>query len=90
MIVTVDTPRVLHLFLLLGVTYLGGRILIDRFDWSGLSAFGLSCTVACQLSNAIMQLYAGNERDESGQEGNAKNKKLRTGNPKKKSKRHAD
>lgn len=57
MIVTVDKTRVAHFMLLAIFTHLGGSLLMNRFDWSFLSAYGLSCSCICQLSNGMIKIY---------------------------------
>mmetsp|Transcript_8523 Transcript_8523/g.14142 ORF Transcript_8523/g.14142 Transcript_8523/m.14142 type:complete len:92 (+) Transcript_8523:134-409(+) len=80
--VTVDPLRLLHLALLLGVTYAVGQLLMHYFeDWTPLAAYGLGVTIVCQLSSAFMKTNntADNDDDATKQEGN----KIQ-GNPKKK------
>ena len=54
--VTIDPKRVVHLVLLLVLTVTFGRLLIERYEWNRLSAYGLVCSVVCQISNVIMKL----------------------------------
>ena len=53
--VTIDPKRVVHLVLLLVLTVTFGRLLIERYEWNRLSAYGLVCSVVCQISNVIMK-----------------------------------
>jgi hypothetical protein len=55
--VTVDPWRLAHLILLMATTWLGGLYLIEEWELSRLSAYGVSCFGACQLSNVILRLF---------------------------------
>ena len=55
MLVTIDKTRIYHLLLLLTTTLVGGYLLIYFLEWGRLSAYGLSCTVSCQISDAILK-----------------------------------
>ena len=77
--VTLDSTRILHLLLLLGTSYLGGKLLVWYLDWTFMAAMGFSTTVVCQVSNAILQL------NQEPQEATEEKAKAPTGgNPKKK------
>lgn len=54
--VKVDAWRILHLFVLVGLTYALGRNLVKAWDMSNLSAYGLSCFATCQASNVLLKL----------------------------------
>ena len=56
--VTVDTPRLIHLAVLVVLTYAGAMYLIDQWELSGLTAFGISCFAVCQVSNVFMKLHS--------------------------------
>ena len=80
--VSLDSGRILHLLLLLFITVLAGELLLSW--WSGygrLSAYALSCTVTCQLSNVVMGLMKNNE---SNAQGGKYRKEKERANPKKK------
>jgi hypothetical protein len=88
--VSLDATRFLHLFLLVLFTIMGGYILVDRFDWNGLSAYSFSGTVVCQINNVLLKLQNGDFEDLFGNhssspavEGDGKTERLQ-GNPKKK------
>lgn len=57
--VTFDLPRVLHLLVLVFFTLVGGSFLVNQYNWSGLSAYGLVCTIVCQISSAILKVRDG-------------------------------
>mmetsp|Transcript_53251 Transcript_53251/g.79090 ORF Transcript_53251/g.79090 Transcript_53251/m.79090 type:complete len:94 (-) Transcript_53251:348-629(-) len=86
MIVTIDKTRVLHLFLLIVLTILGGYTLISRYGWNKLSAFGLSCSVTCQVSSIIMKLILQKKESSNDDllERRIKGRNKDSGNPKKK------
>lgn len=65
MIVSLDCTRALHFVLLLGLTFSGGQLLIQRFDWTNMAAYACSCTIVCQLSTAILKLKKGSEQERS-------------------------
>ena len=54
--VTFDSRRVLHLAALIVATYFSGRYLVDEWDMSALSAYGLGCFDVCQVSNMLLWL----------------------------------
>jgi hypothetical protein len=83
--VTIDSTRVLHLLLLMGLSWLGGSLLMHYLEWSFFSAFGLSTTVVCQVSNSLMQLYQ--EQQQVAQSDEQQPPKANGGNPKKKTKK---
>lgn len=57
MIVSIDSRRLLHLLILLGSSYAGGKLILWCFnDWSYTAAFGLAVTVVCQVNNAVLLL----------------------------------
>jgi hypothetical protein len=54
---SIDKSRLLHLLLLLGLSYAGGKLLLYVFeDWSPTAAYGFAITVVCQVSNAVLKL----------------------------------
>lgn len=53
--VTIDFKRILHLLLLIVLTLTFGGLLIQRYDWKPLSAYGLACSVVCQINNIILK-----------------------------------
>ena len=55
--VTVDYKRILHLIVLILLTYIFGQILVQRYDWAPLSAYGLTCSLVCQISNVILKFH---------------------------------
>jgi hypothetical protein len=84
--VSLDRSRLLHLLLLLGLSYAGGKLLLYCIeDWSPTAAYGLAITVVCQVSNAVLKLTTqeaeGNDHD---------GKKTIGGNPKKKKRAKKD
>lgn len=87
--VTFDLPRVLHLLLLISLTAVGGTLLVTRYNWNGLSAYGFVCTIVCQVSGAVLKIRDGSLGEMvAGISGETKTKEraLRGagGNPKKK------
>ena len=56
MIVSLDWSRVLHLLLLLGITFTGGQLLIQKLEWGDLAAYAFSCSIVCQVSNTIIKI----------------------------------
>ena len=57
--VTVDTKRLLHLGILLIVTHVLGQYLMTNYEWTFLSAYGFSCSLSCQMSNALLKVLEG-------------------------------
>lgn len=55
--VTIDIKRVLHLLLLILLTLTFGGLLIQRYDWKPLSAYGLACSIVCQINNVILKFH---------------------------------
>jgi hypothetical protein len=55
--VTFDWKRVLHLVLLIVLTITFGQLLVQRYEWKPLSAYGLTCSVVCQISNVILKFH---------------------------------
>ena len=55
--VTFDLKRVLHLILLIVLTITFGQLLIQRYEWKPLSAYGLTCSIVCQISNVILKFH---------------------------------
>ena len=55
--VTIEPKRVLHLIILIVLTVTFGRLLTERYEWKFLSAYGLTCSVVCQISNVIMKFH---------------------------------
>lgn len=54
--VSIDLKKVLHLILLIVFTITFGQLLIQHYEWKPLSAYGLTCSLVCQISNAILKL----------------------------------
>ena len=52
--VTFDYRRILHLLLLIVFTVTFGQILIQRYEWTSLTAYGLTCSIVCQINNVIL------------------------------------
>ena len=52
--VTFDYRRILHLLLLIVFTVAFGQILIQRYEWTSLTAYGLTCSIVCQINNVIL------------------------------------
>ena len=78
--INLEWKRILHLIVLIIFTGLLGQILIKRFEWKQLSAYGLSCSLVCQISNAIFKI---NEMNlENGED--SKKKAKRAGSVRKK------
>jgi hypothetical protein len=99
--VTLDSGRLLHLLVLLGLSYAGGKLVLHCLDgWSPMSAYGLAITVVCQVNNVLVQQQQlwtlpgpgegngqGNEERQGEGEGvRTKKEGDRVGNPKKKKK----
>jgi hypothetical protein len=55
--VTIEPKRVLHLIILIVLTVTFGRLLTERYEWKFLSAYGLTCSLVCQISNVIMKFH---------------------------------
>jgi hypothetical protein len=55
--VTIDFKRVLHLVILIVLTLTFGRLLTENYEWKPLAAYGLVCSLVCQLSNVIMKFH---------------------------------
>ena len=53
--VTFDFIRILHLILLIVLTIVFGQILIQRYDWTSLTAYGLTCSIVCQINNVFLK-----------------------------------
>jgi len=51
--VTIDRYRVLHLIVLMFTSYIIAKILILKWDWSSMSAYGFGVTISTQISNAM-------------------------------------
>ena len=54
--VTIDRYRIFNLVLLLACSGVLAEIIIFKFEWSRLSAYGFTITICVQISNAINQL----------------------------------
>jgi hypothetical protein len=65
--ISIDSTRLAHLMLLLFFTYVCGQFLIQTWEWTNLTAYGLSCSIVCQISNAVLRLAkeSGEERLET-------------------------
>jgi len=57
MLVTIEPKRVLHLIILIVLTVTFGKLLTERYEWKPLSAYGLACSLVCQISNVIMKFH---------------------------------
>lgn len=66
--VTLDFPRILHLLILVVLTYAGAIYLKDQWELSGLAAFGLSCFTVCQISNVFLKLASSPEVEKTSPE----------------------
>ena len=53
--VTFDSIRILHLILLIALTIAFGQILIQRWEWTPLAAYGLTCSIVCQINNVFLK-----------------------------------
>mmetsp|Transcript_7648 Transcript_7648/g.12379 ORF Transcript_7648/g.12379 Transcript_7648/m.12379 type:complete len:100 (-) Transcript_7648:123-422(-) len=51
--INLDRWRILHLLLLLTVSSILAQILIAKFEWAALSAYGFAITITTQINNAI-------------------------------------
>ena len=90
--VSFDSERLVHLLLLILLTVVAGESLVSWANWGRLSAYSLSCSVTCQLSNVIMGLPSNtnNNTNENKNKG-MKNERITTAvgaNPKKKKKKN--
>ncbi|KAL3771102.1 hypothetical protein ACHAWU_006479 [Discostella pseudostelligera] len=65
--ITIDRYRILHLILLIVCSHVIARFLINSWEWTPLSAYGLAVTVTTQISNAITQnnINAGNNDEDN-------------------------
>ena len=54
--VTIDRYRILNLGILLACSGVLAEIIISKFEWSRLSAYGFTITICVQIINAINQL----------------------------------
>lgn len=83
--ITLDWTRLGHLFLLVSLTLLIGRVIADRFGFGKLTAYGLSCSLVCQISNVIMKnVNEGLNEDEKDKKSASKAERRKAGgNPKK-------
>jgi hypothetical protein len=86
MIVSLDWSRALHLILLVGLTFAGGQILIQKFDWTNLAAYACACSVVCQASNAVLKISNGSQLSQEHEKHQKSERKLikakKTGNQK--------
>jgi hypothetical protein len=86
---SIDKSRLLHLLLLLGLSYAGGKVLLHFFeDWSPTAAYGFAITVVCQVSNAVLKLTTQEEEPSAHdeKEGQLSTQGTHTTNKKKKRK----
>ena len=67
--VNISPERILHFIALTISTYLIGKLLITKLDWTPLSAYGLGCTIVVQVNNAILKISEADPSD-SGDGGN--------------------
>mmetsp|Transcript_15715 Transcript_15715/g.33228 ORF Transcript_15715/g.33228 Transcript_15715/m.33228 type:complete len:95 (+) Transcript_15715:180-464(+) len=51
--INLDRWRILHLLVLMGISFVLAEILIAKMGWTGLSAYGFACTITTQINNAI-------------------------------------
>jgi hypothetical protein len=56
--VNLDFWHLLHLVVLVLLTYGFGLYLAQEWDMSRLSAYGVSCFGVCQCSNVLLKLFA--------------------------------
>lgn len=88
--VTVDRYRILHLVLLLACSCVIGQILISKWEWGVMSAYGFATTITIQISNALYSLNTTNgDTDEAEKKREEKRERRRehrnqTGHRKKK------
>mmetsp|Transcript_5133 Transcript_5133/g.6633 ORF Transcript_5133/g.6633 Transcript_5133/m.6633 type:complete len:82 (+) Transcript_5133:248-493(+) len=79
--VSIDVKKGLHLILLIVLTITFGQLLIQHYDWKPLSAYGITCSLVCQISNVILKLNGTNQDEDEVSPGVAssskKNKKHR-------------
>ena len=61
--VNLDATRILHFLTLIGITVGGGQILIRTWEWNPLTAYGLVCTIVCQISNVVMKILVDGDGD---------------------------
>ena len=54
--VTIDRYRILNLVILLACSGVLAEIIISKFEWSRLSAYGFTITICVQISNAINKI----------------------------------
>ena len=54
--VTIDRYRIFNLVILLACSGVLAEIIISKFEWSRLSAYGFTITICVQISNAINKL----------------------------------
>mmetsp|Transcript_735 Transcript_735/g.1759 ORF Transcript_735/g.1759 Transcript_735/m.1759 type:complete len:99 (-) Transcript_735:31-327(-) len=54
--INTELERWVHLFVLIAFSALGGWAIARFLEWTPLAAFGLACTVTCQVNNAMHQL----------------------------------
>jgi hypothetical protein len=91
--ISLDWNRAAHLILLVSLTFLFGRLLINRLGWGNMAAYGASCSIVCQISNVIMKLWMEdglqeNDKDKDETLSNNRAERRRAGgNPKKQKKR---
>lgn len=83
--VNFDFVRLTHLVLLIAASYVGGQALMHYLeDWSPLAAYGLACSIVCQVSSAVMKINEFSTTEGTGSE--TKEGEKSHGNPKKKKK----
>ena len=51
--VSIDRYRVLHLFILMGCSFILAETLVSKWEWSYMSAYGFAISITTQISNAI-------------------------------------
>ena len=51
--VTLDRWRILHLILLMTASFIVAEILIKKWEWASLSAYGFAITITTQISKVI-------------------------------------
>lgn len=54
--VTVDSGRIAHLAVLVGCSYLLGKFLVNRWEMSRLSGYGLGCYMVCQVNAVVTRV----------------------------------
>jgi len=75
--VTLDASRILHLVILICLSFTGAWFLVTYFEWTPMTAFGFACTLVTQLSNLLLQLWSAVPPHMGGKRINTSNNPLR-------------